>query len=140
MKKQKVKKIIFEPDTMLRKRKRDQSNLQDEDNPFLEKIILEGNSLFIFSPNNIIRQLTAKLLKNIYFEYLVIAFILLSTIMLAIKTPLDDPSSNFVKKLDLIDLITTIFFLFELSIKVITLGFIFNGKNSYLRDVGNCLG
>lgn len=53
--------------------------------------------------------------------------------------PLLDPNSDYLKTLSKIDLGTTIIFIAECLMKIVTFGFLFNGKNSYLRKPWNVL-
>ena len=62
-----------------------------------------------------------------------IIVILLSAIVLAMSGPLVDPSSDFNKKLEIIDMVTTFIFVLECFLKILTFGMIFNGKWSYFR-------
>lgn len=73
------------------------------------------------------------------FEAFIIVCIVISTITLAFEEPLDDPKSSKVQKLKSLDLVMTIVFTLEATLKVIALGFLFNGKPSYLRSVWNIL-
>lgn len=68
-----------------------------------------------------------------------IMVILLSSIELAMNGPLLDPESNYSRNLWIIDLITTIIFIVECCLKVVTFGLLFNGKRSYLRRGWNVL-
>ena len=65
--------------------------------------------------------------------------ILISTVTLAIETPLDDPEGTKIKILASIDLFMTIAFTFEAAVKIIAAGFACNGKMSYIRDPWNIL-
>lgn len=65
--------------------------------------------------------------------------IVLSTITLAIEHPLDDPDSEKLRVLAICDLVFTSIFTLEAALKIIALGFMCNGKRSYLRDAWNVL-
>jgi len=62
-----------------------------------------------------------------------ILVILLSSLELGMNGPLIDPNSRYSKTLYKIDLTTTIIFIIECSMKIVTFGLLFNGKWSYLR-------
>jgi len=62
---------------------------------------------------------------------------MISTVMLAIETPLDDPKGNKLAVLEQMDYVMTTLFTLEMIIKVITYGFLFNGKHSYLKNPWN---
>lgn len=65
--------------------------------------------------------------------------ILLSGVQLAMENPLIDPKSRQHLALEIIDLITTVIFALEAIIKIISLGLVFNGKQSYLRNTWNII-
>ena len=65
--------------------------------------------------------------------------IIISTITLALETPLDDPLGSKITILGYIDLFMTIVFTFEAAIKIIAVGFLFAGKMSYIREPWNIL-
>lgn len=69
----------------------------------------------------------------------IILFILVSTVTLAFEHPLEDPKSSTMEVLAKIDYGFTAVFCLEATLKIITLGFIMNGKNSYLLDSWNIL-
>jgi len=74
-----------------------------------------------------------------HFEYTIIFFIFVSSILLAIETPLDDPDSSKAKTLRVLDGVMTGIFLIEVCLKVYNYGLILNGPNSYLRSLSNIL-
>jgi hypothetical protein len=53
--------------------------------------------------------------------------VVISSVSLAFENPLVDPKSNATYCLTMLDYITTWIFCFELVIKVIAAGFLFNG-------------
>ena len=63
--------------------------------------------------------------------------IVISTVTLAFEEPLEDPNSEKRIIIGLIDYVTTTIFTIEALLKIIALGFLFNGKRSYLRDSWN---
>lgn len=65
--------------------------------------------------------------------------IIISSILLCIDSPLDDPNSELQSNLRYLDYIVTFLFVVECVMKVIRKGFIFNGKKSYLRSYWNSL-
>jgi voltage-dependent calcium channel L type alpha-1D len=60
-------------------------------------------------------------------------------IVMAMQHPLNDSNGSLESYLNLADIITTSIFAFEMIIKIISYGFLFNGDRSYLRDVWNML-
>ena len=87
-----------------------------------------GKSLFIFNGNNKFRIYLSDLIKKTYFENFIIALILLSTVNLAIETPMDDPTSKKIKVLVYIDYVMTGLFSLEMFSKIVVYGFVLNGK------------
>ena len=100
---------------------------------------LRGKSVFLFQPDNSFRKFCNSVSTHQFFEWFIILLILLSTVTLAIEHPLDDPDSEKIKVLKLIDIVFTTIFTLEALLKIIALGFLFNGKHSYLRDSWNIL-
>lgn len=65
--------------------------------------------------------------------------IIVSTILLAIEDPFENPESTKNAVMGILDIILSIIFLFELLIKVVVLGFAFNGADSYMRNSWNVM-
>jgi hypothetical protein len=59
-------------------------------------------------------------------------FIVISTILLAVESPLLDPSSTLVKMLGYMDYFMTAIFFLEMCIKITALGFYSCGPDSYI--------
>jgi hypothetical protein len=67
---------------------------------------------------------------------------LISSILLAVDNPLDDPESNLKLILNIIDIFFSAIFVLELILKVISLGFLYNhasNENAYIRNSWNVL-
>ncbi len=94
---------------------------------------VEGKSLFLFGSSNKFRIFIAKLIKSNTFEMLIYILIGLSSILLALDNPINDPESTLIKALYYCDIVLTTFFLAESVFKIIAFGFIVNGEQSYLR-------
>lgn len=71
------------------------------------------------------------------FDAVIIVLILVSTTTLAFEHPLENPESENMQVLEQIDIGMTAAFSLEATLKIITLGFLLNGKKSYLRDTWN---
>ena len=111
---------------------------------------LTHRSLGVFSPTNPVRLAIAKVVYHRYFEYFIIACILMSSIVLALDGPefsadaplypetLDSTKATMKNVMDILDLIFLMLFIVEMVLKVIALGFIAH-KGSYLRDAWNIL-
>ena len=59
--------------------------------------------------------------------------------MLILESPLNDPKSKSADNLYYIDIVVTALFTIELILKVIVFGFMFNGKDSYIRNAWNIM-
>lgn len=88
------------------------------------------------------RRLLFRIINHKIFEFFIICLILLSSVLIVIETPLENPANKTTEiyVVFIIDLIVSIIFLIEAIIKIIALGFLFNGPNSYLRNLANLLG
>jgi len=79
------------------------------------------------------------LVRSKYFEGLILVLIGVSSILLALDNPLNNPESGLVSFLYYSDYILTAFFAAESVFKIISQGLIFNGKYSYLRTGWNII-
>ena len=105
-----------------------------------KKIIkLSGKSLFILSASNKLRQWCASIVTYRHFDNFILVMIIFSTLLLTLESPIDDPNSKKLEVLFYIDIVVTFIFTMECLLKVIVFGFIFNGKDSYLRLAWNIL-
>ena len=80
------------------------------------------------------RVLCARIIEWKHYDNIIILAILVSTISLSIDSPLNDPNSDISLTTWFIDIAMTIVFTIEALTKIVVLGFVFNGKQSYLRD------
>ena len=76
---------------------------------------------------------------NKYFEFSMVAVIVVSTVQLAADNPLSDPDSPFLISLTIVDKILTVVFSLEMLLKIIAFGFLNCGSTSYLRSIWNIL-
>ncbi len=74
-----------------------------------------------------------------YFDPFIMSLIFISTILMAVDSPLNDPDSTLSQVLNIIDIVITSFFVMESVTKIIAYGFIFNGPESYLRISWNIM-
>lgn len=103
----------------------------------MKKRPLMGRSLFIFSPRNKCRRCVRDIVVSKVFEGVILFLIIFSTIMLAVESPLDNPNGLKLDILYYMDIVMTILFSLECVIKIFVLGFIINGKDSYLLNGWN---
>ncbi len=95
--------------------------------------------MFFLQSESFIRVKFFDIVTSKKFEYVTVIVIIISSIHLALENPLNDPNGQLVEFLNYIDIGTTVFFLLEFLIKVITFGFLMNGRTSYLRNPWNLL-
>ena len=100
---------------------------------------LKGNSLFLLSETNSLRKAVGRVVNWQHFDDVMVCIILASGLNLALYNPLYDPNSTYSKVIEGIDYLTSVLFIVEALLKVILYGFLFNGKESYLRTVWNQL-
>ena len=100
---------------------------------------LKGKSLFIMGPMNRLRLFCSKIVCKPSFDNIILIFIGISTILLALENPLNDPEGNLMDILYYLDITMTIIFLIEAMLKIIVYGLVINGKNSYLRNGWNIM-
>ena len=73
------------------------------------------------------------------FQNTILILIIISTITLALETPLDNPEGKKIEILTYVDYFMTAAFTFECCVKIIAAGLMFAGKNSYFREAWNIL-
>eukprot|EP01052_Picozoa_sp_SAG31_P042038 SAG31_NODE_6550_length_1981_cov_1.388417_2_plen_618_part_01 len=98
---------------------------------------LIGKSLFILGPYNGLRRFLQKIIKHPLFDNFILVCILLSSIGLAVEEPGAD--EKLVNVLKTVDMIFLIIFTFEMTIKIVCLGFLFGSPYAYLKNPWNIL-
>lgn len=107
--------------------------------PEVQSIQLDGYSLLFMSSTNPFRLFIAKIVKSQNFETFILCLIAISSVLLALDNPLNDPESTLARFLRYTDIILTIFFLSESVFKIITYGFVLHSKSAYLRNGWNVI-
>jgi len=100
---------------------------------------VEGVSLYLFPEDSKLRTRLSLVIQHKAFDASILSIIVLSSILLAIDTPLKDPKSGFMKAIHAIDFAVMGVFVVEAALKIVVYGFVFNGKTSYLKDPWNAL-
>jgi Ion transport protein len=98
-----------------------------------------GRSLSYIPEDSKVRMFIHKMLTNPIFDYFIIMVIITSSIQLALDKPNLNPNSKEKTVLYWIDISAILIFTLEFSFKTIAYGFVFNGRDSYLRDFWNIL-
>lgn len=83
--------------------------------------------MFIFSADNPFRVFVAKLVGNIITEIFLMTTIVISSVILAMENPLNDPNGYLSLVLYKVEICIVCIFLSEVVLKVISLGFVANG-------------
>lgn len=109
------------------------------DEPNNDKYELEGKSFFIFGRDNRFRVFLQKVISLPYFERFIMLSIIASGILLIMKDPFKSSQSTYNQSLIVTDYVILVVYLLELAMKTIVNGFLFNGKNSFLRKFHNFL-
>ena len=120
-----------------------ESQSSNELKSYFEEEVECKNSLFIFSSNSRFRKIMKSIVKNKYFDTLILFFIFMTSLNLVFDTYIDDSSNSEIEKEKrkisyVLNIIFNIIFLIESSMKIISYGLIFCPK-SYLRDTWNVI-
>eukprot|EP00760_Papus_ankaliazontas_P035339 PhM_4_TR7750/c0_g1_i1/m.105600/K04833/SCN1A; voltage-gated sodium channel type I alpha len=97
-----------------------------------------GTSLFMFGPENPFRIKCTQLIRWKWFDRCILLMIVVSSVLLALDNPRDDPDSTKVYVLDNLNTVFTLLFTLEMVLKVISLGMAI-GHGAYLSDPFNVL-
>ncbi|XP_065657245.1 probable voltage-dependent N-type calcium channel subunit alpha-1B isoform X4 [Hydra vulgaris] len=104
--------------------------------PDSEKLLMEVNTLFICFPNNPLRKIAHKVVNAQSFTNLTLFLIVISSGMLSLEDA-TNPDAKINKVLKNFDIAFTIYFTFEVLLKVINFGFCFH-NGAYCREIWNC--
>ena len=96
--------------------------------------MMQGKSLNIFSSDNRFRLRCAKTVCLWQFEYFINVLILTVSVLVIMESPFWDPESLKWRLLMLLGEIIQVLFIIELLIRIIAVGAIWNGKQSYLLN------
>lgn len=98
---------------------------------------MKGHSLYLFSPENKLRNMLQKLTMHPYFDNGILILIFFSTLLLITDDPYARKDNTYQQMNDLLDKVMTCFFLLECLLKIIVHGFACNGPDSYLKSNWN---
>jgi hypothetical protein len=98
----------------------------------------EGYSLLLFGPDSELRATCRWALRQSWFEQLILAAILASSMCLIVDTPRVDPMSSLAWWLSHLNSLFTLLFVLEMMIKSIAMNFAF-GDGAYLKSPWNQL-
>jgi hypothetical protein len=83
-----------------------------------------GTSLMIFSHKNKFRKALMKCVTEPIFDHFILAVIGMSSVCVAMDTPLSDPHASTSRIIPTLDLIFTILFTVEMMMKIVTFGLV----------------
>ena len=98
-----------------------------------------GVSLGCLGGDSALRKGASQLVFSPAFENFIVGVIVVSSVCLAMDSPRLPADSALAAVLGYLDVLWTVVFLFECALKVVALGFVCNGRHSYLRDAWNVL-
>ena len=116
-----------------------QMEVEASEKPKKKHLNVEGKALFFMNPDHPVRKLSTRIVEQENFDNVILFLIVFSTLMLILETPLNDPDAPQADNLYYIDTVVTGLFTIELILKVIVFGFMFNGKDSYIRNAWNIM-
>eukprot|EP00163_Fabomonas_tropica_P018590 TRINITY_DN3296_c0_g1_i2.p1 TRINITY_DN3296_c0_g1~~TRINITY_DN3296_c0_g1_i2.p1 ORF type:complete len:487 (+),score=114.06 TRINITY_DN3296_c0_g1_i2:498-1958(+) len=102
-------------------------------------LVLEGKALYLLGSESPVRLQLRSLISHPIFEYTILFCIMVSSILLALEYPAMDEKSDLALALFIFDIVFAVIFAIEAGLKILTLGFLFTGKNAYLRNPWNAL-
>jgi len=98
---------------------------------------MEGVSLGCFSTHSKLRRLCYRTVNTKIFSQVMLIVIMISSIQLALESPLNDPESKMIKAIYWLDIIATSIFTVEAASKIVAFGFMSNGEHSYMQSPWN---
>ncbi len=109
------------------------------DQPTNEAVIAQTHtSLWIFKPKNPFRNMSTRAVTHRWFDNFILLSIFVSSVMLAIDSPLMAPECGLLAGLKKADLFFVAVFIVECALKVVSAGLIMH-PGSYLRNSWNVL-
>lgn len=97
-----------------------------------------GKALFVLGPDNKVRRACAAVVHNPGFDRFILLLISVSSLALALDSPLRDPDSTTAKYLKGVERVMTALFFIEMALKIFAHGFALMPK-AYLRSAWNVL-
>jgi voltage-dependent calcium channel L type alpha-1D len=104
------------------------------DEEFNGKAQANDRALWLLPRTHPLRAVCITVMQNPRFDSVIILLILISSVLLAVDSPLSEPGTDVSNTLGMLDMVLTVAFSAEVAVKVVAMGFLLNGKGSYLRD------
>jgi len=96
-------------------------------------------ALLLFHRDSIIRTTCQRIVSNPYFDHFILMCIVVSSLCMALATPLDDPGNTFTQILKTLDVVFSVIFILEMVMKLVCYGLLFFSPKSYLLNGWNIL-
>ncbi|CAM9230438.1 unnamed protein product, partial [Laminaria digitata] len=97
-----------------------------------------GRALFLLGPNNTVRMVCAAIVANPGFDRFILLLISVSSLALALDSPLRDPDSAAAGYLEQVEGVMNVLFFIEMTLKICAHGFVLM-HGAYLRSAWNVL-
>ncbi len=101
--------------------------------------VLKGVSLNLFDEKSSFRLFVTNVAMHWTFQTLCYLATFVNSVVLSFYTPIYDPNGTTVRAANIIDWVATAIFCLEIALKVVSLGLVTNGEESYLRSPENVL-
>ena len=99
----------------------------------------EGKSLMVFPIDHKFRVICHKIVDDKQFEWLIMAFIVISSFTMVFESPKAMENQSTADALEAVDIVFTLIFAAEMGMKLVAYGLYLEDKDSYLRDPWNCM-
>ena len=97
-----------------------------------------GKALFLLGPDNTVRMVCAAVVANPGFDRFILLLISVSSLALALDSPLRDPDSAAAGYLEQVEGVMNVLFFIEMTLKISAHGFVLM-HGAYLRSAWNVL-
>ena len=94
-----------------------------------DSIVIAGRALWLFRPDNEMRQSAAQLISEPRFDSIILLCIFLSSIALACESP--GASPNLLEVIRFLDVVFMVVFTLEMGVKLVALGLLCESKHTY---------
>eukprot|EP00945_MAST-04E_sp_MAST-4E-sp1_P008438 g8438.t1 len=109
-----------------------------EDGATLRMVSLYSTSLYMFGAGSPFRIKLSDFVRSSLFDNTILVMIIISSLALAVDSPLLEGGNTFSRVLEVLDWILTIIFFLEMMLKIVASGFVLH-RGSYLRNSWNML-
>jgi hypothetical protein len=93
-------------------------------------------ALLLFHKENVIRRICTKIIEQKAFDHFILVCILFASLIMAMGSPLLDPSDTSTQIMKIMDQSFAIIFIIEMLLKLVAMGLVY-GPNTYLHNAWN---